>query len=63
MRQRRQNDKVDLWVARRRVCALPAMDLGVSFKPQKFSSHAAMNRWKHRLLMQIAERGGVTWKQ
>src|SRR5215813_3865685 len=46
--------KVRFWAAHQRVVPLPAGPRLPRFRPQKFSSHAEMNRWKEGLILQIA---------
>lgn len=63
MKVRETRDKLDLWAAAGKVSAMPGVDLGVKFPPQKFNSYGEMNEWKSCLLEQIARKGGVKWKK
>jgi hypothetical protein len=46
--------KIRLWAAQPRVVPAPPGPLLPKFPPQKFASHAEMNRWKAELFLQIA---------
>jgi len=46
--------KLRLWAANPQGMPLPAPPLLPKFKPQKFRTHAEMNRWKESLLRQLA---------
>lgn len=56
-------DKLTIWARTGKVWPLPAIKLGIKFRPQKFDSYREMNEWKTRLLERLAERGGVSWKK
>jgi hypothetical protein len=49
--------KVKLWAAHPKVWPLPPPPRLPRFRPQRFSSHAEMNRWKAALLRQLAREG------
>ncbi|OGV63514.1 MAG: hypothetical protein A2498_06965 [Lentisphaerae bacterium RIFOXYC12_FULL_60_16] len=53
--------KYELWAREQKVYALPKAHGLPPFKPQKFDSYEAFNRWKRAYLDEIASRGGVTW--
>jgi len=60
--------KIRFWVAeaskpgfRPRPCPVP--ETLPPFSPQRFSSYAELNAWKHRYLLEIARQGGVKWKR
>ena len=46
--------KIKLWAANPKVHPLPPFKLAVTFSPQKFSSHAEMNEWKRKLILEHA---------
>lgn len=48
------NAKLRLWAANPQVVPLPKSFPLPKFSPQKFNSHAEMNRWKENLLREIA---------
>ena len=60
--------KVRFWAAeasrpgfRPRPCPVP--ENLPRFSPQRFSSYAELNAWKHGYLLEIARQGGVKWKR
>lgn len=61
MKVRETRGKLGIWAKEGKVSPVPTADLGVTFRPQKFSSYREMNEWKDRLLDEIARKGGVKW--
>ena len=60
--------KIRLWVAAAaqpgfRPPPCPVMEKLPPFPPQRFSSYAQLNEWKHWYLLEIARQGGVKWKR
>lgn len=60
--------KIRFWAAeasrpgfRPRSCPVP--ENLPPFSPQRFSSYAEFNAWKHQYLLEIARQGGVRWKR
>ncbi|MCX6998405.1 MAG: hypothetical protein NTV49_15300 [Kiritimatiellaeota bacterium] len=53
--------KLDFWAAAPRVAPLPRVANLPHFGHKRFNSQAAMNRWKQRLLNELADRGGAQW--
>jgi hypothetical protein len=51
--------KIRLWATSRRVVPLPPGPVLPRFSSQRFSSHEEMNRWKQRLLRQLAQSHGT----
>lgn len=57
------NAKYAIWAADPKVAHLPKMTLPFKFSAQKFSSYREMNEWKKKLIIEIAENGGVVWNK
>lgn len=55
--------KLTMWAKNPEFPPMPEMEPLPGFKSAKFSSYAEMNAWKRKMLMEIAERGGVKWKK
>ena len=49
--------KIKLWALNPKVMPLPPTPRLPKFAPQKFHTHAEMNRWKAKLIRQLAREG------
>ncbi len=55
--------KIRLWAASAAPRPTPPVPVGLPFfGTRRFSSHAELNAWKRRYLLEIARQGGVKWK-
>ena len=57
------NAKYEIWASSPKVVHMPKMILPFKFSAQKFNSYEDMNEWKNKLIIKIAENGGVRWSK